>query len=59
MEFEAGWRRHATVRVEAIDVPLIARKDFIANKRATGRPKDLSDLAMLEESERADGNQPS
>ena len=26
---------------------VLAREDFIANKRATGRPKDLSDLALL------------
>ena len=59
VEFAAAWARRASVRVEGIEVPLIAREDFIANKRATGRPKDLGDLALLEESERADQDPPS
>ena len=59
VEFAAAWERRATVRVEGIDVPLIAREDFIANKRATGRPKDLSDLALLEESDRGNRERPS
>jgi hypothetical protein len=31
---------------------VLGKKDFIANKRAVGRPKDLSDLDLLEEAER-------
>jgi hypothetical protein len=27
--------------------PVIGRADFVLNKRATGRPKDLADLALL------------
>jgi hypothetical protein len=59
VDFATAWKRRGTVRVEGIEVPLIGREDFVANKRATGRPKDLSDLALLEESERADRSRPS
>ena len=50
LEFEAAWKRRVCVRVETLDVPVLSREDFIANKRAVGRPKDLSDIALLEES---------
>jgi hypothetical protein len=45
--FEAAWPRRILVEIDGIAVPVLARKDFIANKRAAGRPKDLSDLALL------------
>jgi hypothetical protein len=35
-----------------LEVGVLSREDFIANKRAAGRPKDLLDLALLEEAER-------
>jgi hypothetical protein len=47
--FEAAWPRRILVEIDGIAVPVLARKDFIANKRAAGRPKDLSDLALLAE----------
>lgn len=50
LEFEAAWKRRVRVRVVTLDVPVLSREDFIANKRAVGRPKDLSDIALLEES---------
>jgi hypothetical protein len=59
LEFPGAWQRRRMVTVEGIEVPVIAREDFIANKRAVGRPKDLSDLALLEESLRADRTRPS
>jgi hypothetical protein len=30
------------------DVPFLSRPDLIRNKRASGRPKDLADLDILE-----------
>ena len=50
LEFEPTWRRRLSVRVETLDVPVLSKEDFIANKRAVGRPKDLSDIALLAES---------
>ena len=32
---------------EALVIPVIGREDFITNKKASGRPKDLSDLTLL------------
>ncbi len=49
VSFEAAWLRRVLVEIEGIAVPVLARKDFIANKRSAGRPKDLSDLALLAE----------
>jgi hypothetical protein len=34
-------------RYGAIDVPFISREDFIRNKRASGRTKDLADIEAL------------
>jgi hypothetical protein len=28
---------------------VLGREDFVRNKRAVGRPKDLADIALLEE----------
>jgi Nucleotidyl transferase AbiEii toxin, Type IV TA system len=47
--FEAAWPRRLLVEIEGVAVPVLAREDFIANKRAAGRAKDLSDLALLSE----------
>jgi len=33
------------------DLPVISRADFVADKRAAGRPMDLLDLALLDEAE--------
>jgi hypothetical protein len=40
------------VSVEGAEVAVLSREDFVANKRASGRPKDLLDLALLEEADR-------
>ena len=37
------------LRIEALSVACIGRADLLANKRAAGRPKDLADVATLEE----------
>lgn len=34
--------------VGGLEVPIVTREDLIANKRASGRPQDLADVAMLE-----------
>jgi hypothetical protein len=46
--FASAW--HGRVEAEFSPAPLfiIGRKDLIANKRASGRDKDLRDVAMLE-----------
>ena len=41
-------RRAVTVRVGELAVPIIALDDLIANKKASARPQDLADVALLE-----------
>ncbi len=40
--------RAVFVPVVGLQVPFISLGDLIANKRASGRPQDLADVAMLE-----------
>lgn len=55
VEFDEAWPNRLVVPVDGIDVPLIGRAELIRNKRATGRPRDLADVAQLEgESEKRD-----
>ena len=46
--FEEAWQRRMRVRVEGQEIPLIGREDFLRNKRATGRLRDLADVEELE-----------
>ena len=45
--FDQAWANRITVTIENLTVPVIGREDFIRNKRAAGREKDLSDLTLL------------
>jgi hypothetical protein len=45
--FDEAWDRRITVWVGDLEVPTLGRPDFIANKQAAGRPKDLLDLELL------------
>ena len=49
--FEGAWANRRTVTIEGLSIPVLGREEFIANKRAVGRPKDVADLALLEEAE--------
>jgi predicted nucleotidyltransferase len=46
--FEEAWARRSSVELGGISVPLIGRKDLIANKKAVGRLQDLADVEALE-----------
>jgi hypothetical protein len=50
--FDDAWSRKLIVALPGVStpVPVLSREDFIANKKASGRPKDLLDLQLLEES---------
>jgi hypothetical protein len=52
VDFEAAWLRRVTVTIDGLEVGVLARHDFVQNKRAAGRAKDLLDLALLEEADR-------
>jgi len=53
--FDDAWPRRVPLKIEDLEVSTIGRDDFVANKRAAGRPKDLLDIALLEEFERNRG----
>ena len=48
IEFADAWPDRITVKLEGLEIPVIGRAALIANKRATGRPQDLLDVAKLE-----------
>lgn len=48
VNFDAAWANRMTVEIDGVKFSIIGRSDLIANKRATGRPKDIADLAFLE-----------
>lgn len=48
LDFEEAWRNREIHPIGALDIPFLGREDLIRNKRATGRPKDLADLSILE-----------
>lgn len=49
VEFDDAWAARVTVRIEGLEVPVIGRQALIQNKRAVGRPRDVADVAELEE----------
>ncbi|MFT7622099.1 MAG: hypothetical protein ACI9WU_001266 [Myxococcota bacterium] len=48
VDFEPAWSRRVQHTVSGLILPFIGRADLITNKRASGRPKDLGDLAALQ-----------
>ena len=46
--FDDAWLSRVMVSLEGLSVPVISRTHLIQNKRASGRPKDLADLAWLD-----------
>jgi len=45
--FAAAWEERIEAEIEGVLVPIIGLQSFIANKRASGRPKDRVDLEYL------------
>jgi hypothetical protein len=48
VSFEEAWKGRIHVRVGGRNVPTIGREDFLRNKCAVGRPRDLADVADIE-----------
>ena len=46
--FEEAWSRKGMLRLDGLEVPVISKAHLLQNKRATGRRKDLADIALLE-----------
>ena len=49
LDFDEAWKNRTMHSVGAFNVPFLGRDDLIRNKRASGRPKDLADLDILED----------
>jgi hypothetical protein len=45
--FEEAWPGRIELPVAGLRVPVIGRRDFVRNKQATGRAKDLADIEDL------------
>eukprot|EP00752_Nemacystus_decipiens_P016599 g14839.t1 len=48
--FDQAWANRELIEIDGLQVPVIAKADLIANKRASGRPQDLLDADQLEAS---------
>ncbi|MDQ3034151.1 MAG: hypothetical protein M3Y87_17205 [Myxococcota bacterium] len=48
VEFDEAWSTRIESTLGGRPVPFLGRDALLANKRATGRAKDLADVAMLE-----------
>ena len=48
LDFDEAWNNRTVHSIGARSVPFLGREDLI-RKRATGRPKDVADLGILED----------
>lgn len=48
VEFDAAWPNRQIAELSGLEVPVISRGDLLANKLASGRPKDLIDANWLQ-----------
>ena len=50
VQFEGAWSRRESSMYGIVPVQVIGKDDYVANKRASGRPSDLRDIeALLED----------
>ena len=49
VDFASAWERRVATTVGDCSVPVLSHHDLLRNKRATARPKDVQDVAMLEQ----------
>jgi hypothetical protein len=53
VSFDDAWDRRVPVVLPSGTVDVLSKMDFVANKKAVGRAKDLADLALLDEADDA------
>lgn len=51
LEFAAAWERRFVADVGGCSTPLLCFEDLLRNKRASARPKDVQDVAMLRQAQ--------
>ncbi|MCB9508390.1 MAG: hypothetical protein H6697_12095 [Myxococcales bacterium] len=49
VDFETAWTRRDTLVVDGLTLPFLGIGELRANKLASGRPKDLADIALLDD----------
>ena len=49
--FAEAWRGRVRAKLGGFEIAVLGRDAFLKNKRATARPHDLADVAMVEEIE--------
>ena len=47
--FDDAWKNRVSVTLWGMQFSVLSREDLIANKLAAGRPKDLADVAWLQQ----------
>lgn len=47
VSFDEAWAKRLDAEFDGLTVPILSLEDLIANKAASGRPKDLGDLSKL------------
>lgn len=50
--FAEAWRGRVKAKLGGFEIAVLGRDAFLKNKRATARPHDLADVAIVEEIER-------
>ncbi len=48
LDFSPAWQNRIEIERDELRIPVIARADLLANKRAAGRAKDIADVETLE-----------
>jgi len=49
VQFDPCWERRIEVEIGGQRVPFLSADDLVTNKKASGRPQDIADVAVLEE----------
>lgn len=50
LSFKDAWEKREEVNFDGVLLPFISKQDLIASKRASGRPQDILDAEVLEQS---------
>jgi hypothetical protein len=58
LSFDEAWASRVTGELDGITVPFLGRDSLLKNKRASGRPKDLADVAEIERRSKLSGRSP-
>jgi hypothetical protein len=52
IDFESSWQNRNEIDFDGLNIPFISKQDLIVSKKASGRPQDLIDADLLEQSKR-------